>query len=111
MNKTKPDVVQEQRKSNEGGITGKGFVKGKSGNPGGRPKGVTSMKVWMEKVGVEPSSKDPDMSKDEYIARNIYKKGEDGDKWAQQFITERKDGKPNQTIDITEHEPDEVVEI
>lgn len=32
--------VQEQRKSNVGGITGKGFMPGQSGNPGGRKPGV-----------------------------------------------------------------------
>ncbi len=29
----------EQRENNAGGVTGKGFVKGRSGNPKGRPKG------------------------------------------------------------------------
>lgn len=31
--------VEEQRESNVGGITGKGFLPGRSGNPGGRAKG------------------------------------------------------------------------
>lgn len=30
--------VEKQRKNNEGGITGKGWKKGQSGNPSGRPK-------------------------------------------------------------------------
>jgi hypothetical protein len=37
--KAKPSDVEEQRENNVGGITGKGFKPGQSGNPGGRPKG------------------------------------------------------------------------
>jgi hypothetical protein len=37
--KAEPSDVEEQRGSNFGGITGKGFKPGQSGNPGGRPKG------------------------------------------------------------------------
>jgi len=39
------DDVREQRKSNYrvGGITGKGFTPGRSGNPGGRPRGSKNL--------------------------------------------------------------------
>jgi hypothetical protein len=40
--------------------------------------------------------------------RKVYEKAEEGDKWATQFVVENRDGKPNQRIDITEHDPDEV---
>lgn len=35
--------VQKQPDKQPGGITGKGFQKGKSGNPGGRPRGAVSI--------------------------------------------------------------------
>ena len=38
------DEVQEQPKNNVGGITGKGFLPGRSGNPGGRPRGSKSLR-------------------------------------------------------------------
>jgi hypothetical protein len=38
------DDAQEQPKNNVGGITGKGFTPGRSGNPGGRPRGSKSLR-------------------------------------------------------------------
>jgi hypothetical protein len=34
-------AVQNNRGTTAGGITGRGFAPGQSGNPGGRPKGLT----------------------------------------------------------------------
>ena len=36
-----------------GGITGKGFVKGQSGNPNGRPKGSLSIPDMLRRIGEE----------------------------------------------------------
>ena len=36
-------------KQRAGGVTGKGFLPGKSGNPGGRPKGVDALRAELEK--------------------------------------------------------------
>ena len=36
--------IEEQRGNNVGGITGKGFMPGQSGNPGGRPRGSKSLR-------------------------------------------------------------------
>ena len=44
------------------------------------------------------------MTKDEAIMRKVYKLAFDGQPWAVQFIADRKEGKPHQSIDITEHE-------
>ena len=40
---SKVDKTTNSNGKMEGGITGKGFKKGKSGNPNGRPKGVQSI--------------------------------------------------------------------
>ena len=34
-------VVENRRETTRGGVTGRGFVPGQSGNPGGRPKGLS----------------------------------------------------------------------
>jgi len=37
-------TVEKQGKNRLGGVTGRGFLPGQSGNPGGRPKGAVSLK-------------------------------------------------------------------
>lgn len=46
----KSSGVGNQRNYNEGGITGKGFKKGKSGNPSGRPKGSVSIAATLRNL-------------------------------------------------------------
>ena len=91
-------------------VIGKPFEKGKSGNPKGRPKGSSSIKDHLRRIGDE-ILEGSDMSKDEAIMRKVYKLAFEGQPWAVQFIADRKEGKPHQSVDITEHAPDEVVEI
>jgi len=91
-------------------VVGKPFKKGVSGNPKGRPKGSSSIKDILRRIGDEVLE-GSDMSKDEAIMRKVYKLAFDGQPWAVQFIADRKEGKPHQSVDITEHAPDEVVEI
>lgn len=42
--------VEETTEKQLGGITGKGFMPGQSGNPNGRPPGTYSLKVKIEKA-------------------------------------------------------------
>ena len=86
------------------------FKKGQSGNPKGRPKGSSSLKDILRRIGIE-ELEGTDMTKDEAIMRKVYKLAFEGQPWAVQFIADRKEGKPHQSVDITEHAPDEVVEI
>ena len=86
------------------------FKKGQSGNPKGRPKGSSSLNDILRRIGIE-ELEGTDMTKDEAIMRKVYKLAFEGQPWAVQFIADRKEGKPHQSVDITEHAPDEVVEI
>lgn len=96
-------LAQEPQKKRTKKVIGRPFEKGNKANPGGRPKGATSFKALMLRIGLEPSTKDPSITKDEYVTRSIYEKAEEGDKWAQQFVIERREGKPSQSIDVTDN--------
>ena len=76
----------------DGGITGKGFKKGKSVNPKGRPKGVQSIPDLLRKIGSEEGSVDG-LSKLEVVLRKVFGFAVDGRAWAVQFIADRTEGK------------------
>ena len=77
------------------------FKKGQSGNPKGRPKGSSSLKDILRRIGIE-ELEGTDMTKDEAIMRKVYKLAFEGQPWAVQFIADRKEGKPSQSIAYTE---------
>jgi hypothetical protein len=97
-------TVKKQR------IVGKPFKPGKSGNPNGRPKGTTSIKDILRKIGMEEVElKDgTKTSKQQAIALKVYDKALDGEKWAVEFITNYTDGRPIETIRTQEIEKDEI---
>jgi len=96
----------------EGGITGKGFQKGKSGNPIGRPKTKTILKA-LKSIGNEPHSED--MTKLEHICRLVIEKAVKGEiSWVKLYF-ERLDGKPylnhNINLDTNHDQPIKVFDI
>ncbi len=84
------DNVQEQHENNgklPGGITGRGFKPGRSGNPGGRPKGKTL--TWHLRRLLDTDSNIED------LAKAIIAKAKTGDAKMVGLILERIDGAPN----------------
>ena len=79
------------------------FKPGQSGNPKGRPKKGTAFAERIREA----------ITDEEWLAIITKAKEQaiDGDRSARDFLIDRTEGKPNQKIDITEHDPDEVVEI
>jgi len=79
------------------------FVKGKSGNPGGRKKKpITEM---LEMIGMEEL--EDGMTRNEHLARVMWGKAAEGDVLAQKYITDRMEGTPHQSItaDIVDRRP------
>ena len=102
-----------------GGITGKGFVKGQSGNPNGRPRGTQSIPDMLKRFGEEDV---PDALNEkvqelfgkadigeitmlEAVMRTTMMYAIQGKSWAVQFLADRLEGKPRQTIELEQHEP------
>ncbi len=92
------------------------FPKGTSGNPKGRPKKGTTWKDVITRATnqvrlVEADGKKQKQRVKELIIKKQIELAMAGDKHATKFLAEREEGMPRQSIDYTEHEPDEVVEI
>lgn len=78
-----------------GGITGKGFMPGQSGNPSGRPK-----KRLIDEILAELLEANGSVGAAK-LASVLIQKAEEGDVRAAQLIAERTQGKPNQKVELT----------
>lgn len=117
-----------QRKSNEGGITGKGFKKGQSGNPSGKRKGTVSIAATLRNVLSQDQADQIvanliELATNIPLRRQVYgcnckMHGKDGDtyetydgveaklhQWAVDTILERLDGKVTQPIGGDDNAP------
>ena len=94
-----------------GGITGKGFKPGVSGNPNGRPKGIQSIPDILRKIGEEDGTVDG-KSKLDVIMYMVFSFALEGKPWAVQFIADRTEGKALDRIEQTiRQEPITVLKI
>lgn len=92
--------------------TGKRFKPGQSGNPKGRPKKAKCIPDLLRKIGdyQTPAElqksvieyfelpKDTCVSMAEAVCLKVYMKAMEGQSWAINFIADRTEGKPAQTI-------------
>ena len=106
-----------------GGITGKGFVKGQSGNPNGRPKGSLSIPDMLRRIGEEEvpealqnkvqqlfgRAELGEITMMDAIMRATMMYAIQGKSWAVQFIADRMEGRPRQTIELEQHEPIQLI--
>jgi hypothetical protein len=91
------EVDKQQKK--QGGVTGKGFVKGKSGNPNGRPKKAKCIPDILRSITSEKA--DGYETKLHKILDNVVNQAIKGDQWSIQFVADRMEGKPAQVINQT----------
>ena len=101
--KTKKKKVVKQPKNNDkklkGGVTGKGWVKGTSGNPNGRPKNEFALNEHIKTLANTPVGKSK-KSMLEAVVHTVYQEALDGNMTAVNFLADRILGKPNQSIGI-----------
>jgi benzoyl-CoA reductase/2-hydroxyglutaryl-CoA dehydratase subunit BcrC/BadD/HgdB len=89
-------------------IKGKGFKKGQSGNPNGRPKGIPNTKTRLLRIlELTQKKKNPITGKDEAFSiaeqmdMAMIAKALKGDISAYREVIDRLEGKANQQLDIT----------
>ena len=110
----KQKLTLKQRNNNEGGVTGKGFKPGQSGNPDGRPKGSLSIPHLLRRIGIEKApveiaknvrelygmAKNKSLTMFECFVRLTYIKALEGDIRAIDWLSERTEGKVSQAIEL-----------
>lgn len=100
----KEESVVNTTKKQLGGVTGKGFMPGVSGNPAGKPKGTKHLStlLWealQERARNKDGSKSDKTHADLVIARLIKDNIEKGSRT--ELIFDRIDGYAKQEIDVT----------
>jgi len=111
--KTKKVVKQPKNndKKLKGGVTGKGWVKGQSGNPKGRPKSGFALNEYItELANVELEDKKTML---EAVVGKVYEEALDGNMTAISFLADRVLGKASQSIAVRDatDEPIKVFDI
>ncbi len=102
--KNRKTAVEIQHRNNGkqlGGVTGKGFMPGQSGNPGGRPKGSVKISAGYERslarlVPGEPAGR----TYAQFIADKNVELAAQGNIAAIKEVTDRTEGKAPQTVEI-----------
>ena len=82
--------VDKQRKNNVGGITGKGFKPGQSGNPKGRAKKGNAIADILNEL--LEKKKDGKTVRTQ-ILEKVTTMALSGDRWAVEFLADRTEGK------------------
>jgi len=98
------NATQMQRDKLPGGITGKGFQPGQSGNPAGKVPGTknltTRIREGLARLGAKDAQGNP-LPVEEALAQKIIKMALDGDRKMIELVWNYLDGKPPQNIDLT----------
>ena len=77
----------------------KPFKPGQSGNPKGRPPKVKCIPDILRAIGAEQGTKSGEYNKLDVVLRKVFDYALQGKPWAVQFIADRTEGKPRETID------------
>jgi len=93
------DVQQQPKNNRLGGATGKGFLPGQSGNPGGRKKGTSITAILNRKLD---ELDDDGKSRAEKVAEVIVREALAGDYRFVDMLLNRTEGKiPDKVLNLT----------
>ena len=94
-----------------GGITGKGFKKGKSGNPNGRPKKEICIPDMFREILDAPDPFDPEKKRTalQAICRRVVNLGIGGNLDAVKIIFDRTEGKA--LVRVLKQKTDDILEV
>src|SRR5215213_10488485 len=84
------------------------FQKGRSGNPGGRPRGLSITRFVREEL-LKPSAADATVTNAELVARTVVEHAVAGDPGVVKLVWEYVDGRPADAIRATVDETLEVI--
>ena len=92
------------------------FVKGKSGNPKGRPPKGRAIADMLNEIGDETTvqlidGKEIKITKRKLLMLNTYQRAIAGESWAVQFIADRIEGKARQIMEIDIDQKISMVEV
>ena len=96
-------IVDKTTKKQRGGITGKGFLPGQSGNPNGRPLGSKNFSTLFDEV-IEDIAKDKKITIEQArkdLIETAYNKARQGNFLFFKDLMDRRFGQPTKPIDIT----------
>lgn len=97
------ETVEKQRENNVGGVTGKGFLPGQSGNPNGRPKGqsiTARLRALLEKGEINGQPIKDGKQVADVLAETILKGALKGDFRFAREILERTEGKVIERVQV-----------
>jgi len=78
------------------------FVKGESGNPGGRPKKAYSLTAMLRDAGEKVVDPETGLTRAQQLAETMWAQAEAGDRQMAQYIVDRMDGKPKERVEHSE---------
>ena len=94
-------MADKQHTSNgkmPGGVTGKGWKPGESGNPNGRPPKIRTIPDILRKIGEEEGTTDG-KSKLDVVLYKVFQYALEGKSWAVQFIADRTEGRALERVE------------
>ena len=101
----------DKQRQNSMKVVGRPFKPGQSGNPSGRPHKELAIPAILAQIGNELMPDQEKITLYEAMCRKAWDQAIAGDRYAREWIANRIEGTPRQTVNIQQHEPDRIFVI